>query len=97
LHVFVAEVVAQRARAVGGAVGGGAVEDHVRGAVGHDALDARLQIGARHVLRAGEHPRRQLLGLADVDDDGALLQELLDLSRIDLVDFALHLAQQVRA
>ena len=82
--------------AVGGAVAGGAVEDHLRVAVGHDALDARLQIAAGHVLGAGQVSGGELLGLAHVDDRDALVDQLVDLGRVDLLDLALDLAEKLR-
>ena len=97
LDVLVAEVVAQGLGGERGAVARGAVEDHPLRAVGRCALDARLEVAARHVDRAGDLARRDLLGLADVDDDRAVAELLVDLGGVDLVDLGLDLADELRA
>ena len=77
----------------------GAVEDHVRGAVGGGALDALLEVPARHVHGAGEVGLLELVLLADVDDHGAVRRsgELVDVAGVDLADLFLHLADQLGA
>ena len=75
----------------GRALAGLAVQDHVRIALGHRALDARLQIAARYVLGAGKVTRLELVRLADIDHDGAVSGLAVDLGRIDLVDRAADL------
>ncbi len=91
-HFRVPEVLFERARAVRRAVTRRAVKDHVRVAVGHDALDPRLQVAPRDVLGAGQVARGELVGLAHVDQRDALVDQLVDLCRVDLVDLALDLA-----
>ena len=93
--VLVAQVLMQRARGVGRAVAGLAVEDHLRGAIGHDALDARLEIAARDVLGARQVAGRELFGLAHVDDRDALVEQLVDLGGVDLLDLALDLSEKL--
>ena len=96
-HVRVARVLRQRARAVRRAVAGLAVEDDLRVAISDDALDAGLEIAPGDVLGAGQVPGGELLGLAHVDDRHALVDQLAHLGRVDLVDLALDLAEQLRA
>ncbi len=99
LDVLVAEVLAQRAGRVGGAVARRAVEDDVLVAIGDDALDARLEVAARDVDRAGDLPGRDLVALADVDDHRGVAvpaRELVaQLGRLDLADLALDGAEQL--
>ena len=97
LDVLVAEVLDQRARRPGRAVARGAIEHDVRRAVGTAALDPGLQIALGHVLGAGDVAGRPLLGLADVDQDGAVAELLAHLAGIDLVDPALDLAEDLRS
>ena len=75
----------ERGGAEGRALAGGAVEDHALGAIGGTALDARLQVGAADVLGSGEVAGGELVVLPDVHDDGALVEELIDLGRVDLL------------
>ena len=97
LHVLVAEQVLERVRGERGALAGGAVEDDLLRAVGaDDALDARLQIPARDVLGAGDVPGVPLLALAHVDQDDPVAQVLAHLGRVDLLDLALDLADDLR-
>ncbi len=71
-HVLVAEVLLQRARGVRGAIARGAVQDQLGGAVGRDALDARLQVPAGHALGPGNVAGGELFAAAHVDDGHAL-------------------------
>ncbi len=64
----------------------------MRVAVGHDALDPRLQIATRDVLGAGKMPGGDLVGLAHIDHGDALVDQLVDLGGIDLIDLGLDLA-----
>ena len=66
--VDVAELL-ERLRREGGAGAAGAVDDDARAAVGDGALDARLEVAARYVDRAGDVPLVPLVALADVDED----------------------------
>ena len=95
LDVLVAEVLDQRPRGPRRAVAGGAVQDDVLGAVGDRALDPRLEIALRDVLRAGDVAGGPLLGLAHVDHDRAVVQLLAHLARIDFIDPALDLAKNL--
>ena len=72
----------------GGAVAGGAVEHDPPRSVPDRALDARLQVAARHVDGAGQVARLELVLLAHVDENGtvAVLLERVDVGRVDLVD-----------
>jgi len=58
----------------------------VRVSIRHDALDPGLQVAARYVLRAGQMTGGYLVGLAHVDHRDALVDQLVHLTRIDLVD-----------
>src|SRR3712207_7079557 len=55
-HVGEAEQVLERVGGEGGALARRAVEDDGRVAVRDRALDARLEVAARHVHRAGDVP-----------------------------------------
>jgi hypothetical protein len=81
------------------AVARGAVEDHAAGAVGHEALDPRLQVAARHVHGARQVRLLELVLLAYVDDHGAVavMRQLLDVLGIDLLDLLLDVADEVCA
>ena len=96
-HVLVTEILDHRARGVGGALAGCAIQDHLARAIGHDALDARLEMTPRNALRARQMPGRELFAAANVDDRHALVGELLDLGGVDLLDPALDLAEQLRS
>ncbi len=87
----------QRARGVGRAAAGGAVEDQLGGAVRRRALDARLQMAPRNALGAGQVTGGELFAAAHVHDRHALVDQLVHLGGIDLVDLALDLAEQLRA
>jgi hypothetical protein len=49
------------------------------------------------VASAGQVALGELLGLADVDHDGAVTELLADVGGVDLLDAALDLAQELRA
>src|SRR3954447_3892760 len=68
LDVLVAELLPERVGGQRGAVARGAVQDDALRAVRDRALDAGLEVAARHVLGAGQMTDRVLLGLAHVDD-----------------------------
>jgi hypothetical protein len=98
LDVLVAQVVAERAGGQRGAVARGAVEDHALGAVRCRALDARLEMAARHVLGTGNVPGVPFVGLADVDDhDVVAAGDLADGRWVDLVDLGLDLLDELGA
>ena len=67
------------------------------GVIGHGALDPRLQVPARHVLRAGDVARLELVRLTDVDQRGAVRCLTPRLTGIDLVDLLPDLLDDVRA
>ena len=90
----------QRLERVGGergALSRGAVEDDLAVLVADLPLDARLEVAARHVDRARDVTGVPLLALADVDEDDAVAEVRLDLGRVDLLDLALDLADDLRA
>ena len=97
--VLVAEQLLDRVRRERRAVARRAVEDHALRAVGDRALDAGLEVAARHVDGAREVRLLELVLLAHVDDHGtvAVLLELVDVLRIDLLDLLLDLANQLCA
>ena len=97
--VLVAEQVLERLGGEGGAVARGAVEDHALRAVAHGALDAGLEVGARHVQGTRQMRLLELVLLAHVDDHGpvAVLRQLVDLLGVHLLDLLLDPAQQFRA
>ena len=92
-----AKVLGQRLRGERAAVARGAVEDDALRTIGHRALDPRLEMTARHVGGAGDLALGDLLVLADVDDGDALVEERLDVRRVDLGDLALGLADELGA
>jgi hypothetical protein len=94
LHVRVAEVL-QRLGGQGRAGARRAVQDDALGAVGDRALDAGLEEAAGDVRGAGELALGDLVGLADVDDGDALVEEAVDVGGIDLVDLALDLLDEL--
>jgi len=94
--VLVAQLLGERAGGERRAVARGAVDDHLGGAVGDDALDARLEVAACHVLGPGQVADGELLALAHVDDRDALVDQLVDLGGIHLVYLALDLPQKLR-
>src|SRR3954468_1604021 len=96
-HVLVAQKVPERVRGERRACAGGAVEDDALRTVRDDAVDARLEIAARHVGRARDVARVPLLALAHVDEDHAVAEVRLNVGRVDLVDLALDLADDLRA
>ncbi len=55
------------------------------------------KIAASHVLGTGQVTGGELLALADVDDRHALVDQLVDLCRVDLLYLALDLAEKLRA
>ena len=66
-------------------------------AVGADgALDARLEVPARDVLGARDVARVPLAALANVDQDDAVAEVLAHLRRVDFLDLALDLADDLR-
>ena len=66
-------------------------------AVRDRALDAGLQVGTRHVLRARDALPLELLTLADVDEHDAVAEPLVHLGRVDLVDPLLDLLDDLGA
>ena len=94
--VLVAELL-ERLRGERGAVAGLAVEDDRLRAVGGGALDARLEVPARHVDRAGEVAFAPLVRLADVDEERRLggVEELAGAHGVHLLDLGLDLLQQL--
>jgi hypothetical protein len=50
---------------------------------------------ARNAMCAGEVTGGELFGPAHVHDGHSLIQQLLDLGRVDLIDLALHLAEKL--
>src|SRR5919109_396248 len=77
------------------AVAGGAIDNDTAGLIRDGALDARLQIAARDVQRAGDVPLVPLVLLADVEDDGlGGVDQLARLRGVDLGDLAAHLLEQ---
>ena len=95
LDVLVAEVLDQRPRRPRRAVARGAVEDDVLGVIGDRAVDPRLEIALRDVVRTGDVAGAPLLRLAHVDDHRAVVQLLPHLARIDFIDPALDLAKNL--
>ena len=83
-------LVAELAERLGGerrACAGGAVEDERRRPVGGDALDARLEVAARHVHGAGDVALFPLVPLAHVDEER--VGQLARCRRVDLGDLVL--------
>src|SRR5947209_8104866 len=66
-------------------------------AVGDGPLDARLQVAARDVLGTREVALVPLLGLAHVDDRDRVVEQSVDVGRIDLLDLLLDLPDVVGA
>src|SRR5215210_565384 len=99
--ILVAEQVLKRVRGERGTLAGGAVEDHALRAVRDGALDARLEMPARHVHGAREVRLLELVLLADVDDHGAVAVPVpgpgMDVLGIDFLDLLLDLANQLCA
>ncbi len=95
LDILIAEILDQRAGRPSRAVAGLAIENHVLRVIGRGALDPRLQIALGHVLGARDVSGRPLLRLADVDHHGAVTDLLADVGRIDLLDPALDLAENL--
>ena len=83
------------------AISGGAVEDDRLRLVARLALDARLEMAARDVDRAGDVPGLVLVVLAHVDQQRpgavAVRDGIVDLPRVHLPDLLLYLADQLRA
>jgi hypothetical protein len=94
--VLVAEVLLHRVGGERRAAAARAVEDHALRAVTDGALDARLEMAARHVDGAGDVGLLELVLLAHVDDHGAVavLPELVDVLRVHLLDLLLDLADE---
>ena len=99
--VLVAELALERVGGERRAVAGRAVQDDGLRAVAHGALDARLQVAARHVDGARDVALLELVLLAHVDDHGtvpvAVLKLIVDLARVHLLDLLLDVAEQFRA
>jgi hypothetical protein len=102
--VLVAEQLLERVRGERGALAGRAVEDHaLRAVVAYCALDARLEMAARHVHGAREMRLLELVLLAHVDDHGpapvpvSVQPEVVDLLRVHLLDLLLDLADELCA
>ena len=92
--VVVAEL-GERLRGERRAGTGGAVDDDLARPVGDDGLDARLEIAARDVHRAGEVTLLPLVLLAHVEEQRPveLAEASENLRRGDLVDLVLDLGQ----
>src|ERR1043166_8244648 len=93
--VLVAELL-ERLRRESRAAAGGAVEKDRPGVVGSRLLDARLEVAARDVDRAGNTTLRPLVELTDIDDEQppVVREELTRLGDVDLVDLRLDLLQK---
>jgi hypothetical protein len=99
LDALVAEVLLERAGGERRTVARRAVEDDTLGAVGHDLLDPRLEMAARHVQRTGDVAGVPLVLLADVDHHdlvaGAVgVQRRVQIGRLDLANLLLDLLDQ---
>ena len=68
--------------------------DHLRVPVGHAVLDVGLELPAGYVDRSGDRALLVLVGLADVEEDVAIGQELLAPGGVDLGDRLLCLLEE---
>ena len=91
--VLVAEL-AERLRCEGRARAAGAVEDDLRGAVGDEPFDPRLELTTGDMERAGHGAFLPFLALAHVDEERRAVA-FQRRGGADLVDLALHLGEQL--